>query len=422
MFQVSYSSYLSGEMFIDDHKRKNIVTALIQEMAGRGIKNVELAELTGWSTSKVSKLLSGKQNFTDDDLRVCARALGYTLDPFIDQGVDTRGYDVRKFVKSPMQCVDLFLGNDENHQDEVTAALNLELPLSILGLLGVRISDYAVRTHFSTGYEGDEEETCSWIKIWNRNTKDAESSYPVLSLWFDPRYDGFAVLVYLEGETNSLHHEVAETRVTLRGMHNDYDFLMKEDANNHWLPERILSQTLSFDYWGKDFPFPDDDFFQESLAEVFKDYCDIVWELRHIDLIPEVAIFGNPDTPVQRMLLKAIAKNTAFPETIVKETMKSRGYQCEIDPSHISFETAEGHQYVEAVPLISFEDGVCYGKGVMESANILCLCPNCAAKLMHGKDEDREEMIIGLHRSHRKALEEVGIKITLGEILKMYKL
>lgn len=422
MFQASFSSYLSGEMYIDDHKRKSIVAALVQEMAGRGIKNVELAELTGWSTSKVSKLLSGKQTFTDDDLRVCARALGYTLDPFIDQGVDTRGYDVRKYVKSPMQCVDLFLGNDEDHQEEVAAALNLELPLSILGQLGVRVSDYAVRTHISSGYDGDEEETCSWIKIWNRNTKDAESSYPVLSLWFDPRYDGFAVLVYLEGETNSLQHEVAETRVTLRGMHNDYDFLMKEDANNHWLPERILSQTLSFDYWGKDFPFPDEDFFQESLAEIFKDYCDIVWELRHIDLIPDVAIFGNPNTPVQKMLLRAIARNTAFPESVVTETMESRGYQCEIDPNHVSFETAEGHPYVEAVPLVSFEDGVIFGKGVMEGANLLCLCPNCAAKLRYGKDEDREEMVISLHRSHKKALEEVGIKITLGEILKMYKL
>ena len=422
MFQTTYSSFLSGEMYIDEHMRKNIVLALTQEMAGRGIKNVELAELTGWSTSKVSKLLSGKQAFTDEDLRVWARALGYTLDPFIDQGVDTRGYDVRKFVRAPMQCIDFFLGNDEDHEAEVAAALNLELPLSILGQLGIRASDYAVRTHISSGYNGNEEDTCSWIKIWNRNTKDTEFSYPVFSLWFDPRYEGFAVLVYLEGENNSLPQEVAETRLTLRGMHNDLDFLMKEDANNHWLPERILSRTLSFDYWGKDFPFPDEDFFEESMAEIFKDYCDIVWELKHIDLIPEAAIFGNPSTPVQKMLLKAIAKNVAFPEAIVKETLEKQEYRCEMDQQHVSFETAEGHQYMEAVPLISFEEGVGYGKGIMEGANLLCLCPNCAARLKYGKDEDREEMIIRLHRSHRKSLEEVGIKITLGEILKMYKL
>lgn len=422
MFQVKYSSYLSGEMYIDDHKRKNIVSALIQEMSGRGIKNVELAELTGWSTSKVSKLLSGKQSFTDDDLRVCARALGYTLDPFVDQGVDTRGYDVREFVKSPMQCIDLFLGNDEDHEEEVVSALNLELPLSLLGQLGVRISDYAVRTHISSGYDGDEEDTCSWIKIWNRNTKDSDFSYPVLSLWIDPRRDAFAVLVYLEGSNNSLQQEVAETRINLRGMHNDYDFLMKEDAQHHWLPERILEHTLSFDYWGKDFPFPDEEFFQESLAEIFKDYCDVVWEFRHIDLIPDVAIFGNPNTPVQRMLLKAIAKNTSFPEPVISETLSAQDYRCEIDQNHETFQTAEGHQYAEAVPLIPFEEGVGYGKGVMESANLLCLCPNCAARLRKGTVEDREEMIINLHRSHKKALEEVGIKISLGEILKMYKL
>ena len=126
--------------------------------------------------------------------------------------------------------------------------------------------------------------------------------------------------------------------------------------------------------------------------------------------------------PVQKMLLKAIAKNVVFPEAIVKETLEKQEYRCEMDQQHVSFETAEGHQYMEAVPLISFEEGVGYGKGIMEGANLLCLCPNCAARLKYGKDEDREEMIIRLHRSHRKSLEEVGIKITLGEILKMYKL
>lgn len=153
-----------------------------------------------------------------------------------------------------------------------------------------------------------------------------------------------------------------------------------------------------------------------------KDYCDVVWELRHIDLIPDVAIFGASATPVQRMLLKAIARNTSFPDNVVSESLSAHGYQCEIDPSHETFPTTEGHRYAEAVPLIPFEEGVGYGKGVMESANLLCLCPNCAAKLRHGIVEDREEMVISLHRSHKKALEDVGIRISLGEILKMYKL
>lgn len=423
MFQTSFSEYLSDEMYIDDRKRQNIVYALVQEMNGRGIKNVELAELTGWSTSKVSKLLSGKQNFTDDDLRTCARALGYTLDPFIDQGVDTRGYDVRKFVRSPINCIDLFLGNDESHEVEVNASFIYELPLSVLGLLGVRISDYAVRTHITAdAIRGDEEENCSWIKIWNRNIKASDYSYPVLSIWVDSSRDRFAVLVYLDGDSNSLLHEVVEERATLRGVHNNYDFLMKEDASDHWLPEKILSNTLSYDYYGKDSPFPDDASFQEILAEIFKDYCDIVWDLKHIDLIPETAIFSNPVTPVEKMIMKTISKDLSFPNGIVENTLKAHDYCCEIDSSHKTFLTPKGHQFAEAAPLIPFEEGTGYGKGVTDGANILCLCPNCAARLKFGSEEDREEMIIKLYRLHRRALEDAGIKVTLGEILRMHKL
>lgn len=423
MFRESFNSYLGGELLLDDHKRKAVVSSLIQEMNGRGIKNVDLSELTGWSTSKISKLLSGKQTFTDDDLRVWARALGYTLDPFIDQGVDLRGYDIRKYVRGPIDCIDRFCEMDEE-EPEYAAILNIELPLAILGILGVRISDFAVRTHISSGSSNNEEDECSWIKIWNRNTKDPDLSLPVVSLWIDGSRDGFAIIVYLDGDRNDLLQEVAEVRIDMRGMHNDMDFLIKEDAHNHWLPTDIVERTLSFDYWGKDFPEPDEDFFEESLGEVFKDYCDIVWELRHIDLIPGVAIFGEPNTPVQMSLWKALvrASRDAIKKETVEAVLSEHNYKCEIDPNHESFQTAAGHQYVEGVPLIKLDDGLFLGKGIFEAANILCLCPNCAAKLEHGIDEEREEMFIRLHRSHKKALEEVGIKISLGQLLKMYKL
>lgn len=424
MFQSGASRYLCGEMYIDDRKRKNIVTALIQEMMGRGIKNVELAELTGWSTSKVSKLLSGKQIFTDDDLRVCARALGYTLDPFVDQGVDTRGFDIKKYVRFPMQCLEQFLEYEEDREEENEAVLKLELPLSIMGQIGLKATDYSVRTHISTDYYGDEEEICSWIKIWNRNIKNPEESYPVLSIWIDPPRDRFAMLVYLEGESNSVIHEVPETIESLKGIHNQIDFLFKEDADHHWLPDRILERTLSFDYWGKDSPLPDDDFFLESLAEVFKDYCDIVWDLKHIDLIPEASIFNNPDTAtdVQKTISSLLTSNECFTEGVVKECLSSHEYLCEIDNSHVSFETSDGHQYAEVIPLIPFSRIGRYGRNIKGKSNAVCLCPNCAAQLKYGRDEDREEMLIGLHRTHKKELEEAGIKISLGELLKMYKL
>lgn len=423
MFRESFNRYLGGEMYMDDHKRKVVVSSLIQEMSGRGIKNVDLSELTGWSTSKISKLLSGKQAFTDDDLRVWARALGYTLDPFLDHGVDLRGYDIRKYVRSPMDCIDRFCEADEE-DPEYEAILNIELPLAILGVLGVRISDYAVRTHVSSGYGNKEEDECSWIKFWNRNTKDSDLSLPIVSLWIDGHRDGFALIVYLDGNLNNLAEEVAEVRATMTGMHNDIDFLRKEDANHHWLPAHIVDRAVSFDYWGKDFPQPDEDFFEESLGEVFKDYCDIVWELRHIDLIPGVAIFSEPNTSIQMSLWKSLVTSSrdAFKKETVAKVLSEHDYKCEIDPDHKTFLTAAGHQYVEAVPLIKLDDGLYLGKGIFEAANILCLCPICAAKLEHGLDEEREGMFIGLHRSHKKALEEVGVKISLGQLLKMYKL
>ncbi len=421
MFRESFNDYLTGKINVDEYKLQRIISALRREMDGRGIKNVDLAELTGWSTSKVSKLLSRKQNFTIEDIVVLARSLGYTLDPFMEQGVSLRGYDVKEFVRSPMTCISDYMEGDEN-ESQNAAVLDIELPLSILGALGVRASDYAVRTHVSSGYQGDEEEKCSWIRIWNRNMTYADTAYPVLSLWIDSHRDRFTVIVYLEGEGADIGQVLYETKIKMRGQHNDYDFLMKEDANDHWIPDHVIDRTLSYDYWGKDFPWPDDDFFLESLGEVFKDYCEIVWEFKHIDLIPEVAIFGNPSKQVQIALYMAAIKSCAFSEETATAALQEKNYQCEVDPSHQSFQTAEGHQYAEAVPLISADKGIYFGKGVMDKANVLCLCPNCAAKLSHGTDEEREEMLIELYRDHKKPLEDAGVKITLGQVLKVHDL
>lgn len=93
------------------------------------------------------------------------------------------------------------------------------------------------------------------------------------------------------------------------------------------------------------------------------------------------------------------------------------GYKCENDAAHRSFTDRDGHQYMEVVPIIPFTYGAQYGKAILSEANGICLCPNCAAQLKNGCNEDREDIIIKVFRKHKAELEEKGIEKSLTNVL-----
>lgn len=96
------------------------------------------------------------------------------------------------------------------------------------------------------------------------------------------------------------------------------------------------------------------------------------------------------------------------------------GYVCEIDASHKTFERKKsGQQYTEPHHLVpisrSGEFEVCLDR----EQNIVSLCSNCHNQIHYGKGA--EELLKQLYEQRKELLEEVGIKISLEELLEMYK-
>lgn len=106
-------------------------------------------------------------------------------------------------------------------------------------------------------------------------------------------------------------------------------------------------------------------------------------------------------------------------EMLAKNTLIRAKFKCEIDTNHISFETKNGKQYMEAHHLIplSKQDEFEYSLDV--DANIVCLCPNCHKNLHYGKDV--KSLVNLLYEARREKLYLSGIVISLEELLKFYE-
>lgn len=69
------------------------------------------------------------------------------------------------------------------------------------------------------------------------------------------------------------------------------------------------------------------------------------------------------------------------------------------------------------VPLKAEND---FKVSIRTEANVVCLCPNCAAKLEYASDKERQEMLMLLYMKHNEQLREMGIDISLMELFKYY--
>ena len=103
---------------------------------------------------------------------------GYTPDPFINEDADIRFYKLDAYIRKPSDVLEAYFDASDD-SPEHTAIVNYELPLSILSMLGVKLSDYAIRANAS--YFGIDPyskkgfgNTATSIRFWQRTTSSGE--------------------------------------------------------------------------------------------------------------------------------------------------------------------------------------------------------------------------------------------------------
>lgn len=102
-------------------------------------------------------------------------------------------------------------------------------------------------------------------------------------------------------------------------------------------------------------------------------------------------------------------------------------YKCICDARHITFQTPKGVPYMEGHHLIPCTASNTetywnrFRRNIDCVENIVCLCPNCHRRIHFGADTEKFEVIKDLYEVQATKLKSIGIRITLDELLKLYK-
>lgn len=108
-----------------------------------------------------------------------------------------------------------------------------------------------------------------------------------------------------------------------------------------------------------------------------------------------------------------------------KIAIKNNNYQCELGDNHQTFTShVTNKNFVEAHHLIPMNEYETYGKknniNIDCPKNIVPLCPNCHRQVHHATNSEKQEILEILYEKRKKSLHDIGIKITLSELLNSY--
>jgi 5-methylcytosine-specific restriction protein A len=128
-------------------------------------------------------------------------------------------------------------------------------------------------------------------------------------------------------------------------------------------------------------------------------------------------------TPREKKPLININGKEEYPrdENIKNHALEDANYQCELDESHISFISQKTTKnYVEGHHLIPVNQHSKFKYDLDVSENIISLCPECHRMLHHAEKRQIRSGLSKLLEQRSDALKEVGLDISLDELVEVY--
>lgn len=184
----------------------------------------------------------------------------------------------------------------------------------------------------------------------------------------------------------------------------------REDGRFEWKLRPRLAKAMSD-------KFPDLD----SNTEIEeREDNELVEELKHanVDKLDEFEYVGKPKEKEEAVYSNGHKTYPRDRQTALNALAHAH-YVCEIDVDHPTFiRKKSDKKYTEPHHLVpmAFSDEFDVSLDVEE--NIVSLCSNCHNQIHYGKGGDK--LLKKLYAERKEALESVGIKITLTQLLQMY--
>lgn len=106
---------------------------------------------------------------------------------------------------------------------------------------------------------------------------------------------------------------------------------------------------------------------------------------------------------------------------ISKTVLENESYQCQVDPTHMTFYTKKEIIFSEAHHLIpmSFQESH-LPINIDRKENIVSLCPTCHRAVHLGRIDEKEKRLKILFKNKTKGLNKVGLKLTFEDLIKLY--
>ena len=385
------------QMNVTEHNRNSLFEEIKRAIHSRGLRNLDLAQMCDMATPKTSKLLNGRQKPSIGDLRVMAMALGYHI-------VEDAGhYVLQNEGKYTLESMFEVLMGDDLPVSVSDDIIRYEMPVYIAHALGIDISDYIIKT---INYE--QIGLGSFFR-YRQNTSEpvfvfgivyVNSRTPIFGLWLDKNDKSTTteedIMKYLErirSDKISIPADMAKISYNThfdRGIHPLVNIL---PCN----PKNITNENIEL-----------------FLSDIFEKYKILLREFADIDLSIKDMSYGEIEN-------KDIISygNKGFDAQLIRRVVEKTAYKCGVDTEHRTFVGADGHPYMEVVPIIPFGAQE-YGSALVSSSNACCLCPMCASQLNHGRTEDREELIVKIYRKHRENMKKHGLEISLSNLLQLH--
>lgn len=183
----------------------------------------------------------------------------------------------------------------------------------------------------------------------------------------------------------------------------------REDGHFEWKLQPELAAAM-----GKLFPELDQ---EEADAEEDQSLIDDLKKTTMDQFLP----LQYQSQPIARSAAKVTEGRPAYPRDrkVAMNALAHADYRCEIDREHPTFIRKHSNcRYTEPHHLVpmAYQDRYLYS--LDREQNIVSLCSHCHNEIHYGSDAQR--LIRALYDQRKEQLEEIGIAITLEELLEMY--
>lgn len=411
------SEYNSGDAYISEYYDA-VVDGLKVAASAKGLKQSDIAEMTGFGAPKVNKVFKGNQTATADDCRHIARALGCVIRHNPKAKDSLEGY---KFVYQTEGFTALLHKIYEAESfSEACIIAGYEMVVAILNHLGLDAKDYIIdavnrpRGNKKLFGEGSHDDGLRLMFTHRHIFKDSASIK--FGVMISPRNNKIVFGIWCDidqDEDNTYYVNVCRESIDAPIKELE-DYIRFAKANERWIPRQFRDCVVDAIVM-QDEELDDDRDLEVGLETIFRLYCRLIKLQKNID----IAEYNMQDVPSTLDMMFSISDPSSFPPFLEAELLNEHDRVCDVDSDHELFEGADGKAYVEMIPIIPFvpEAFNKYGKALQSSANSAALCPMCAAKLRHGSADVKEEIICNIYSKYKKQLKDAHMDVQLLNLL-----